>query len=156
MKREVQLKLVMIHFTKLQVTMRRELFLLNLSQRKNQATKMRRTMNQVWMTQSHSLLLQKMIHCLKSLNNFLMMLQILRKTLLKYKSQPNNSNLLSRLLPNQPKLLHHLRLLQPQLPQLNQLLQFQHQLLKLQLLLQLQQLKSPLLLKRMVPQLLHR
>jgi hypothetical protein len=45
MKREVQLKLVMIHFTKLQVTMRRELFLLNLSQRKNQATKMRRTMN---------------------------------------------------------------------------------------------------------------
>jgi hypothetical protein len=87
-----------------------------------------------------------------------MMLQILRKTLLKYKSQPNNSNnnLLSRLLPNQPKLLHHPRLLQPQLQQLNQLLQFQHQLLKLQLLLQLQQLKSPLLLRRMVPQSLHR
>ena len=104
------------------------------------------------MSQSHSLLLQRMIHCSKSLNNFSMMPRILRKILLKYQSQPNSSNLLSKLLPNPSKLLSHPRLLQPQLSQLNLLLQF-----KLQLQLKHQQLRLLLLPKRlMVPQLPNR
>ena len=168
-KREDQLKLVTTHFTNLQLIMKRELLLHKLDQtkwllqvrlehnpmyqpRKNQATKKMRMMNQVLMSQSHSLLLQRMIHCSKSLNNFSMMPRILRKILLKYQSQPNSSNLLSKLLPNPSKLLSHPRLLQPQLSQLNLLLQF-----KLQLQLKHQQLRLLLLPKRlMVPQLPNR